>query len=180
LLSDTYTTLALTAGLVLFYLTGYAWVDSLLAIIFGIFILYTGYQVLKETVNGLLDEADGKALDNLVDTLSTGRREAWINIHKLTYLKFGHVSHVDMHVTLPWYFNMAQAELEITALKKLIRPILPESDVDISVQSEPCNGQLCRHCRMNCAHREYVFESERTWTTEKITGKNMFVKQKTL
>lgn len=180
LLSDTYTTLALTAGLILFYLTGYVWVDSLLAIIFGIFILYTGYQVLRETVNGLLDEADSKALDELVDTLSKGRRNAWINIHKLTYLKFGHVSHVDMHITLPWYYNMAQAESEIRALKNLIRPVLPEVDVDISVQSEPCNSQLCRHCHMQCEHREHVFESERYWTTEIITGKNMFVKNKPL
>jgi cation diffusion facilitator family transporter len=178
LLSDTYTTLALTAGLILYFITGYTWVDSLLAIIFGIFILYTGYQVLKETINGLLDEADSKALDNLVQTLSNGRREAWINIHKLTYLKFGHVSHVDMHLTLPWYYNMAQAETEISALKYLVRPVLPEADVDVSVQSEPCNGKLCPHCKLECPHREYAFESERYWTTEKITGKNMFVKNK--
>ena len=109
LISDTYTTVALIGGLFLFYLTGYQWVDSVMAIFFGIFILYTGYTVLKSTINGLMDEADAEVLNKLVATITEKRRSTWSNIHQLTYLKFGHVSHVDLHLTLPWYFNMNES-----------------------------------------------------------------------
>jgi len=174
LISDTYTTVALIGGLFVFYLTGYQWVDSVMAIIFGIFILYTGYTVLKSTINGLMDEADVDVLNTLVETITQKRRMTWINIHKLTYLKFGHVSHVDLHLTLPWYFDMNEAKKEIIILKDIIRKNLTEDEVDISIQSEPCTSKMCHQCNLECKHRTFDFRESRKWTTEQITGKNIF------
>jgi cation diffusion facilitator family transporter len=174
LISDTYTTLALIGGLVVFYITGYHWVDSFLAIFFGIFIMYIGYNVLKSTVNGLMDEADISALDALVTTLHKQRNPSWINIHKLTYLKFGHVSHVDFHLTLPWYYNIEEASEQIMNLKNIIRTELPEEDVDISIQSEPCKPNMCHQCSLLCKERKYEFTRSTEWTTEQIVGKNIY------
>ncbi len=174
LISDTYTTIALIAGLVIFFITGLQWMDSALAIAFGLFILYTGFTVLKVTINGLMDEADTHTISVLVKTLSTHKSDQWINIHKLTYLKFGDVSHVDFHLTLPWYYDMNQSAKEILILKSIIRNQLPEGEVDISIQSEPCFPSMCHHCTMSCDHRIFVFTKERVWTTEQITGKNNF------
>ncbi|MFZ1750362.1 MAG: cation diffusion facilitator family transporter [Saprospiraceae bacterium] len=174
LISDTYTTMALIAGLGLFYFTGYLWVDSILAIIFGLVILYTGYTVLRATVNGLMDEADTSTIDDMVKNISDHRMPAWVNIHKLTYLKFGHVSHVDLHLTLPWYYDMSQAKQEIILLKELIRPNIKESEVDISVQSEPCEPTMCHQCCLECPERQKPFVQLKKWTTIYITGRNIF------
>ncbi len=174
LMSDTYTTLALIGGLLIFYFTGYQWVDSFLAIFFGIFILYLGFNVLKSTINGLMDEADSEAINALVAKLSNLRNPLWINIHKLTYLKFGHVSHVDFHLTLPWYFNIKDSSEQITNLKNIIRTELPEEDVDISIQSEPCTPNMCHQCKLDCLERKHRFTQAREWTTEQIVGKNIY------
>jgi cation diffusion facilitator family transporter len=174
LISDTYTTLALIGGLVVFYITGYQWVDSFLAIFFGLFILYIGFNVLKSTVNGLMDEADTEALNSLVKTLATERNPSWINIHKLTYLKFGHVSHVDFHLTLPWYYNINQSSQQIADLKNIIRTQLPEEDIDISIQSEPCTYNMCHQCTLDCPERKHAFTTSRAWSTEQIVGKNIY------
>ncbi len=174
LISDAYTTLALVSGLTIFYFTGFSWVDSLLGVIFGIFILYTAYGVLKETVTGLLDEADVNTLHLLAAQIISKRNACWVNIHKLTYLKFGHISHVDLHLTLPWYYDVRQSTEEITQLKKIIRINLPEDLVEISVQSEPCITNMCSQCDLDCSYRKYNFMDYNQWTTEKITGKNKF------
>ena len=174
LISDTYTTFALIGGLFVFHFTGFQWIDSVLAIIFGLFILYTGYTVLRSTINGLMDEADVETITDLVESLSQNRRSSWINIHKLTYLKFGQVSHVDMHLTLPWYYEMNKAAEEIAILKNLIRNKLPEDDVDISIQSEPCLSNMCHQCIIDCPHRKEEFIESRQWSFEQITGKNIF------
>ncbi len=179
LISDTYSSIALVAGLVIYYLTGLVWIDSVLAIVFGIFILYTGYGVLKSTLNGLMDEADVEALRELILNIESHKTKAWIYIHKLTYLKFGHVSHVDLHLTLPWYYDMNQAKEEIKILKKIITDHLPEEDVDISIQSEPCTANMCVHCRMECIHRQHPFLSNQKWTNELITGTNMYSRGET-
>jgi len=47
--TDTYTTIGLVAGLSLLWLTNIAWIDQLVAIILGCFILYSGYKIVKET-----------------------------------------------------------------------------------------------------------------------------------
>ncbi|MBK9734430.1 MAG: cation transporter [Saprospiraceae bacterium] len=176
LISDTYSSIALIGGLVIYAVTGLEWIDSLLAIIFGIFILFTGYNVLKSTLNGLMDEADMGALKNLIIHIEEHKTNAWIYIHKLTYLKFGHVSHVDLHLTLPWYYDMKEAKKEIQMLKKIITEHLPEEDVDISIQSEPCEYVMCTHCNMICEYRKTPFTVNQKWTNELITGTNMYTK----
>lgn len=175
LISDTYTTLALVGGLLIFYFTGLTWVDSGLAIIFGFIILYTSYEVLKTTVNGLMDEADSAALNHLVTCLREKRSYDWVNIHKLTYLKFGHVSHVDFHLTLPWYYNIKKSAIQISNLKAIIRENLPEEEIDISVQSEPCTNAMCYQCQLECKERKEAFTTFPQWTTEQLTGKNIYI-----
>jgi cation diffusion facilitator family transporter len=179
LISDTYTTLALIGGLFIFYVTSLQWIDSLLGIFFGSFIIYTGFQVLRKTINGLMDEADMGALESLSKLLTNQRSKNWINIHKLTYLKFGNTAHVDMHLTLPWYFDVRQATHEITSLKQIIRKELPEKDIDISIQSEPCVEGSCQHCNLACQHRLHDFKEALDWNTKQITGKNIYNYSKT-
>jgi cation diffusion facilitator family transporter len=175
LISDTYTTVALIGGLLIFYLTGLLWLDSAIAIIFGLFIIYTAYTVLRETITGLLDEADINAINQLTQQIIDHKSNCWVNIHRLTYLKFGHVSHVDLHLTLPWYYNVRQSTEEIVALKNIIKNNLPEEIVEISIQSEPCMDNMCHQCNMDCIHRKEAFEKFRQWDRDHVTGKNQFV-----
>ncbi len=171
--SDAYSTFALIAGLSLYIITGYKWLDSVLAIIFGIFILYTGFQVLKDTVTGLMDEADPEALRRIVKVIKQNRRPAWVNIHKLTLLRFGQVYHVDMHLTLPWDFTVEQAHQEALFLKSIIREEFAEEDVDISIQSEPCRKDSSSKWVGQCAKVQYKeCDEEKVWSIEQITGKN--------
>ncbi len=174
LISDTYTTIALVGGLIIYYYSGILWLDSFLAILFGGFILYTGYGVIRQTVQGLMDEADQKKLLELSEVLAENKKDNWVNIHKLTYLKFGHIAHIDLHFALPWYYNLAQTEQEVDALKVIIKNRLTEDDVDISVQSEPCKENMCHQCRLDCPERKHPFSKNIEWTQLYITGKNYF------
>ncbi len=174
LMSDMYTTLALIGGLLVLALTGLAWIDSLLGIVFGIFILYTAYEVLRDTINGLMDETNPVIIQSLVDTLNNGRRDGWIDIHRLTHLTFGHMAHIDLHLTLPWYYNLRESTAEIMLLKQLIRQSAPETELDISVQSEPCIPKQCSQCSLDCEQRQKSFATRNFWTAVQVTGKNRY------
>jgi len=84
------------------------------------------------------------------------------------------VAHVDMHLTLPWYYQVRQANEEVVLLKKVIRQIAPDAELDISIQSEACIPAQCGHCAMDCSHRTLEFEERNFLTPEKVTGKNRF------
>src|SRR5690606_4165849 len=48
--TDTWSTIGIIVGLLLLYFTGYAWIDSATAIVFSLFIMYTGYRIIRRSI----------------------------------------------------------------------------------------------------------------------------------
>ena len=67
-----------------------------------------------------MDEADKALLTRMVALLNSNRRENWVDLHNLRVIKYGSIIHVDCHLTVPWYFNINQAHLEVEKLRQLI------------------------------------------------------------
>lgn len=174
LYTDSLSTIALIGGLLLYHFTGITALDSILAIIFGLIILYTGFRVLKNTVTKLMDEANPDAIQKIINIILAYKQVYWIDIHKLTYLEFGNIAHIDMHLTLPWYYNIKEAEQHTSTLKRIIREDFKYIDVDISIQCEPCTSAMCHQCKVVCAYREHEFTTDRVWNFEQITGNNIY------
>jgi cation diffusion facilitator family transporter len=99
--SDTYSSIGLIVGVALIYFTGKTWIDSVVAIIFALFITYTGYKIIRSSVAGIMDEADIDLLNQLVHHLNEHRRVNWIDLHNLRVIKYGGVLHMDCHLTVP-------------------------------------------------------------------------------
>lgn len=166
--TDTWSTLGIAVGLVLILVTKLVWIDSVVAIGFSIFIIYTGYKILRSSVAGIMDEADTKLLDELVQKLNANRRVNWIDLHNLRIIKYGSRIHLDCHLTVPWYLNVHQAHEEIEALSALVKNEYGES-VELFVHSDPCLDFSCRICtRFECTVRQHPFEKKVEWTMENI------------
>jgi cation diffusion facilitator family transporter len=167
--SDTWSTVGIVIGLLLLYITGYRWIDSVVAILFGSYIIFTGYQILRRSIAGIMDEADMELLERMVQVLNSNRRENWVDLHNLRVIKYGSVLHVDCHLTVPWYFNVHEAHKEIDALSLLIRSQFGES-LELFVHSDGCLPFSCRICnKADCKERQHNFEKQITWTLENIS-----------
>src|SRR5689334_12747831 len=125
--SDTWSTVGIIVGLGLLFFTKYIWIDSAVAIIFGAYIIFTGYKILRRSIAGIMDEADVKLLGKMVELLNSSRRENWVDLHNLRFIKYGTVLHLDCHLTVPWYLNVNDAHAEIDALAQIIRNEFGES-----------------------------------------------------
>lgn len=168
--SDTWSTLGIIAGLVLLYFTRITWIDSAVAIAFGIFIMFTAYRIIRKSVAGIMDEADVELLEKMVQVISAKRRENWIDLHNLRVIKYGTVLHVDCHLTLPWYLTVLEAHSEIDALSGLIQNEFGES-FEIFVHSDPCiPPSQCKICyKTDCNVRQHNFEKRIDWTLENVS-----------
>ncbi len=168
LLSDAYSTGGLLAGLLLLWITGIAWLDAAVAIVFGLIILITGYRILRKSIAGIMDEADEALLIELIDHLNTHRREAWVDIHNLRIIKYGSVLHIDCHLTVPWYFHVQQSHYEVDALEQLVQQRYGNR-VELFVHTDGCRPSACRLCRLEvCPERQYPFETRVDWTLENV------------
>lgn len=167
--SDTWSTLGIVAGLMLLRFTGWKWIDSVVAIIFGLIIIFTGYRILRHSIAGIMDEVDLKILNRMVQLLESNRRENWIDLHNLRVIKYGTVLHVDCHLTVPWFLNVHEAHDEIDALAELARKEFGES-LELFVHSDGCLPFSCKICsKTDCTVRKHNFEKRITWTLENIS-----------
>lgn len=166
--SDSYSTIGILAGLGLIYLTGLYWIDTAVAILFGAFIIFTGYRILRKSVAGIMDEADKKILKKIAGLVNEKRRVNWVDLHNLRVIKYGSVLHLDCHLTLPWYLNLHDAHREVDALSQLVKSEFGES-VELFVHTDGCLEFSCRICAMeNCRERKHLFEKKINWTIDNI------------
>ena len=75
---DTYSTLAIVAGLFLMLVTKLYWLDKVIALITGVLIIYNGYKILRSSLAGIMDEADIELLNEMVQVLNNNRNENWV------------------------------------------------------------------------------------------------------
>lgn len=169
--SDTWTTAGIVAGLILLRITGITWMDSALGILFALIIVVQGYQIIRRTVAGIVDEADLELLQGLIEVLNTQKRDTWMDMHNLRVIKYGPILHLDSHLTVPWYFNVVQANAEVQALHDLIDQHSPQS-LEMFIHTDDCAPpHSCRICPLlECPVRKSPFEGRLEWTLENLTS----------
>jgi cation diffusion facilitator family transporter len=164
--TDTYSTVAIIVGLLLLSATGFLWIDGAVAVGFGLFIIYTGYKILRVSLAGIMDEADMVLLEKMVDVLGKNRPENWVDLHNLRVIKYGNVLHLDCHLTVPWYLNIHQAHGEIDTLGRLVRTNFGES-LEMFVNSDGCQYFQCHICKKSdCPVRQHDFKKTVDWSLD--------------
>lgn len=169
--TDTWTTGGIVVGLVLLRVTGIAWIDSALGILFALIIVVQGYRIIRRTVAGIVDEADLELLQRLIVVLNAQKRDTWMDLHNLRIIKYGPILHLDSHLTVPWYFNVVQANAEVRALHELIEQYFPQS-LEMFVHIDDCAPpHSCRICPLpECPVRKSPFIERLDWTLENLTS----------
>ena len=162
--TDTWSTTGIIIGLVLIWYTKRTWIDGVVALLFAVFIMYTGYHILRKSIAGIMDEADTKLLQDLITYLNAHRRENWVDLHNLRVIKYGDRLHVDCHLTVPWYLSVLEGHDEIEAFTSLVRRKFGES-VEFFVHTDPCLEFSCPICsKQSCDVRKHAFEGRVEWT----------------
>ncbi len=162
--SDTYSTIGIIVGLILILVTNLVWIDSVVALIFGAIIIFTGYRILRGSIAGIMDEADEELLKRVVETLEESRRDNWIDLHNLRIIKYGNTLHIDCHLTVPWYLDVRDAHEDVDDLERLIDTKFGES-IEMFVHTDPCVEYSCEICtKADCKVRERKFVKRLNWT----------------
>lgn len=165
--SDAYSSAGLLVGLAIILITKITWIDNVTAILFGAIILYTGFQLLRESIAGIMDEADYQLIDNMVQHLARNKRPNWIDVHNFRVIKYGTTLHVDCHVTLPYYFETRHSHDEVKDFEQVVNES-SSTPVELFVHIDPCeppkNCTICR--KFDCPVREDAFQMNIQWTLE--------------
>lgn len=169
LLTDAITSAGLVVGVILIQLTKIYWLDSVISILLGLYIIYNGYKLTRRSIGGLMDESNIDLVKDIIEILQKNRKEPWIDVHNLRAQQYGADLHIDCHFTLPYYFDLNRVHQEISSIDKLINGNAHRK-TELFIHADPCLPACCNYCKMNdCPVRQEAFRGEIKWTIENAT-----------
>ncbi|MFL9834726.1 cation diffusion facilitator family transporter [Chryseobacterium terrae] len=168
--SDTITTFGVVISLVIVYFTRIFWIDSVVALIFGCYIIFVGYKIVRKSLRGIMDEQDPELLNNIIQLLEKNRKTEWIDIHNMKIQQFGSSLHIDAHITLPYYYSLREAHQEMEQVILLLAKNTKRT-VEFNFHMDDCKTISCPVCQiMDCPVRELPFVKRVKWTPANVTS----------
>lgn len=139
-LSDVITTGAALAGMLAAWMTGWIWIDLLAAAAGGLYILFEGLKLLRQSVGGLLDEANRGVDQKLRRVLDEESDEHAISYHKLRHRSEGDKHWMELHLVMDDDLLLQDAHKLASHLEEVIRQNIVEPVV-ITTHLEPKSSQ---------------------------------------
>jgi cation diffusion facilitator family transporter len=168
LMSDSISSVILILSVGLIILTGLQWIDSVASLLFGVFLAYSGFVLLKKSVAGLMDATDDVLLDKVIQTLRNHKKTDWIDVHNLRVQQYGSDLHIDCHLTLPYYWQLQKVHESIHDFENILKES-HNGETEIFVHADPCIEQCCYFCRIaDCPVRTHAFVTDIDWDAAKL------------
>ncbi len=173
-LTDSITSFGAVAALILVLLTNIKLFDPVIAIILGLNILWTGKNLMRESVGGLMNETDDGVIEEIAAALQKSRNvnPDWIDIHRFRYWKTGGKFMVDFHMIVPYYQNIKESHDTTHKLEHVVESVLKEKEAELLIHLDPCNPKCCFVCSMpECPVRNEPRSKEVHWDGKKIISR---------
>ncbi len=119
-LTDCWTSLGVIVGLTLALITGWLYFDPIFAIFVALNILWTGGNLIRRSVGGLMDEVDSETQSRIVNALRETTGEAGVEFHGLRHRNAGNTIWVEVHLLFPSATSLKSAHDLATRIEERI------------------------------------------------------------
>lgn len=145
-LTDSWTSFGVVAGLGLALRTGWLPLDPLLAILVALNILWTGGNLVRKSVGGLMDEVDPQIALRLRQLLEEMTSQAGVEFHGLRHRNAGSTIWVEFHLLFPKGSSLESAHALATQIEERIQQALSHR-VEVISHLETLEDHAAVHAR---------------------------------
>lgn len=144
--TDVYTNAGILGSLLVFRVTGWAWLDPGVALLVGAYILVAAGRLLLEAVQDLMDRGLPEETVELVRRVIDDHRPMVVDFHDLRTRRAGSAKHVDFHLVVCREYKLEDAHRVADHLEKEVRQALGNAHVVTHV--DPCKIECpgADHC----------------------------------
>jgi cation diffusion facilitator family transporter len=129
LLTDVWTSVGVVLGIGLVSVTGWLALDPIVALLVAANIVWTGFQLLKETGSGLLDAAIPEEDQKTIALITSEYESQGIRFHAMRTRVAGARRFVSFHILVPGAWTVQQGHDVCEAIEQAIALALPGTDV---------------------------------------------------
>ncbi len=135
LMTDLWTSIGVVVGVGLVGLTGWNWLDPVVAIAVGINILWTGYGLIRESTDGLMDVSLPKEDNARLREILASHTHEGMDFHAVRTRESGARQFMEMHMLVPGSWTVQEGH---DAMEDLIEEINVEfPDLRVTGHLEP-------------------------------------------
>ena len=135
LMTDVWTSVGVIVGVALVSLTGWLWLDPVVALVVAAQILFTGFKLVRNAVNGLLDAALPDEEVAQVRSILERFDSEGVKYHALRTRRSGAQRFVSVHIQVPGDWSVQQGHELLEKIEGEIRSDL--SPVNVLTHIEP-------------------------------------------
>jgi cation diffusion facilitator family transporter len=123
-LTDVWSSVAVIVALVLYKRTGWVWWDPIAAMLAALNILRVGYKLIRESLGGLLDEADADMEKKIRDLLDVEVAKQGLSYHNFRHRHSGRTHWVEFHLVFDDHLTVGEAHDAATAIESSVAAML--------------------------------------------------------
>jgi cation diffusion facilitator family transporter len=136
LLTDVVSTIGVLIGILLAAATNFAQLDAILAALVGLTILWSGWQLIRQSVIGLMDVAvEPKRLGVIREIISTNAEGA-IEAHDIRTRQAGRMMFIEFHLVVPGAMSVDDAHTICDRIEARLREAVENAQITIHVEPE--------------------------------------------
>lgn len=136
LLADAVSSAGVIAGVMAALLSGWLQIDALVAAAVGIYILLSGWRLVKDSVGGLMDQAADPATIEIIRASIEKAAEGAIEAHDLQTRHAGPATFIQFHLVVPATMTVSDAHDICDRVERVLRETVPGARVAIHVEPE--------------------------------------------
>jgi len=135
LMTDVWTSVAVLVGVAGVKLTGWNWLDPIVALAVAVNIVFTGLRIVKTSIHGLMDAAlPPEELESVVRVLQPYVDDG-IEYHELRTRRAGVLRFVSLHVLVPGDWSVDRGHRLVDRVEADIRGVLDHATVSTHLES---------------------------------------------
>ena len=125
LMTDVWTSAGVLVGVGLVWATGWLWLDPVIAIFVALNIVWTGWQLMHRSAEGLMDISLPPEKIAAIEAVLNSYREQGLDFHALRTRQAGSRAFVSVHVLVPGQWTVKEAHDWAESIERDIRKAVP-------------------------------------------------------
>jgi cation diffusion facilitator family transporter len=136
LLTDVVTSAGVLVGVILTVLTGWSVLDSIVAAAVAVHILWWGWELMRQSIGGLMDEAVSNVMLAKIREAISKEAQGAIEAHDLRTRHAGRTTFIEFHLVVPGTMTVADSHAICDRVEGALKDDLPEAVITIHVEPE--------------------------------------------
>lgn len=132
--SDVITSIGVLIGLGMAIATGWHALDSILAGLVALYIVWAGWQIMRTTMSSLMDEAVTAEIQRRIQAVITEKGSGAIEAHDIRTRIAGRASFIEFHLVVPGDMTVARSHQICDRLEIALEDAVPGAVVTIHVE----------------------------------------------